>query len=235
MHRPASGRPPPLDGVELPYRPAAVDAFSGITRHKHTWLTCQAVFTLNNLIGSTNAVGGFCGFDPICNGWTDDNPNMSWSLGIWEPEGLIDNNQLLLAFPNSYYTKVYESDYTPTTMGMMEIQPLSEDNHFEHVAQAHPDLYHTQAAEVAFCYACNPIKWWGQLRRASRDLNELYLCHRHRYVSERIVVLLRRYPAGVPLPGTYRTSPHAANNHRVIGGMDNPWTVPVWQKVVEPR
>lgn len=22
-------------------------------------------------------------------------------------------------------------------------------------------MYHTQPAEVAFCYACNPIKWWG--------------------------------------------------------------------------
>ena len=46
-------------------------------------------------------------------------------------------------------------------MGMMELQPMSDDNHFEHIAQAHPDLYRTQAAEVALCYACNPIKWWG--------------------------------------------------------------------------
>ena len=29
--------------------------------------------------------------------------------------------------------------------------------------------------------------------------------------------------------------PHAAGNHRVIGGLENPWTVPVWQKVVEPK
>ena len=29
--------------------------------------------------------------------------------------------------------------------------------------------------------------------------------------------------------------PHAANNHRMIGGMGNPWTIAVWQKVVEPR
>ena len=229
------GQTTTIDGVELPYRPAAVDAFSGITRHKHTWLTCQAVFTLNNLIGSTNAVGGFCGFDPICNGWTDDNPNMSWSLGIWEPEGLIDNNQLLLAFPNSYYTKVYESDYTPTTMGMMEIQPLSEDNHFEHVAQAHPDLYHTQAAEVAFCYACNPIKWWGNYdEQAEIFKNYTYVIGIDMYLNE------SSYFYDVILPECHyleRTEPlpHAANNHRVIGGMDNPWTVPVWQKVVEPR
>ena len=29
--------------------------------------------------------------------------------------------------------------------------------------------------------------------------------------------------------------PHAAGNHRVIGGLEKPWTVPVWQKVVEPK
>ena len=68
------------------------------------------MFTLNNLIGSTNSVGGFCGFDPACNGWTDDNPNMSWHPAVWEPEGLIEYDGLLLGFPGSYYQKIYESD-----------------------------------------------------------------------------------------------------------------------------
>lgn len=110
-----------IDGVTLPYRPAAVDAFSGITRHKHAFHICWAVFTLNNLIGSTNSVGGFCGFDPACNGWTDDNPNMSWHPAVWEPEGLIEYDGLLLGFPGSYYQKIYESDYTPTSMNLMEL------------------------------------------------------------------------------------------------------------------
>ena len=48
-----------IDGVTLPYRPVCVDAFSGITRHKHSFLTCWSVFSLNNLVGATNAVGGF--------------------------------------------------------------------------------------------------------------------------------------------------------------------------------
>ncbi len=29
--------------------------------------------------------------------------------------------------------------------------------------------------------------------------------------------------------------PHFALNHRVIGGLDNPWAVTAWQKVVEPK
>ena len=221
--------------MTLPYRPAAVDAFSGITRHKHAFHICWAVFTLNNLIGSTNSVGGFCGFDPACNGWTDDNPNMSWHPAVWEPEGLIEYDGLLLGFPGSYYQKIYESDYTPTSMNLMELQPLSEDKHFVHVSQANPDLYHTQPAEVAFCYACNPIKWWGNYdEQAEIFKNYNYVIGIDMYLNE------SSYFYDVILPECCYLErseplPHAANNHRMIGGMGNPWTIAVWQKVVEPR
>ncbi len=145
-----------IDGVTLPYRPVCVDAFSGITRHKHSFLTCWSVFSLNNLVGATNAVGGFIGFDPACNGWADNNPQMAFRPGIWEEDGFIEDVSLMLAFPHSYYRKIRESDYTPKTMGMLfELQPMSEDNHFEHVAQAHP-TFTTPRRLVAFCYACKP-------------------------------------------------------------------------------
>lgn len=193
------------------------------------------MFTLNNLIGSTNSVGGFCGFDPACNGWTDDNPNMSWHPAVWEPEGLIEYDGLLLGFPGSYYQKIYESDYTPTSMNLMELQPLSEDKHFVHVSQANPDLYHTQPAEVAFCYACNPIKWWGNYdEQAEIFKNYNYVIGIDMYLNE------SSYFYDVILPECCYLErseplPHAANNHRMIGGMGNPWTIAVWQKVVEPR
>ena len=229
------GQTTTVEGKTLPLRPAAVDGFSGITRHKHAFHACWAVFSLNNLIGSTNAVGGFCGFNPACNGWADNNPNMAYRPSIWEPEGLINNNQLLLAFPNSYYQKIYEGDYTPTTMGMLELQPMSEDNHFEHIAQHDPDMYHTQPAEVALCYACNPIKWWGNYdEQAEIFKNMEYVIGIDMFLNE------SSYFYDVVLPEcTYlersEPLPHAALNHRVIGTMDNPWTVSVFQKVVEPR
>ena len=47
-----------IDGVTLPYRPACVDLFSGITRHKHSMLGCWSVIALNMLVGSANSVGG---------------------------------------------------------------------------------------------------------------------------------------------------------------------------------
>lgn len=224
-----------IDGVVLPYRPACVDAFSGITRHKHAFLTCWAVFSLNNLVGATNSVGGFIGFDPACDGWADGNPQMAFRPGIWEEDGFIEDVSLMLAFPHSYYQEIRESDYTPTTMGMMEIQPMSEDNHFEHVAQAHPELYHTQAAEVAFCYACNPIKWWGNYdEQAEVFKNYKYVIGVDIFLNE------SSYFYDVILPECcylerLEPLPHFALNHRVIGGMDNPWAVTAWQKVVEPK
>lgn len=224
-----------LEGVTLPYRPACVDAFSGITRHKHAFLTCWSVFTLNNLIGSTNAAGGFVGFDPACNGWADDNPQMSFRPTIWEEDGFINDVSLMLAFPHSYYDKIKNSDYTPTTMGMMEIQPISEDNHFEHVAQAHPELYHTQAAEVAFCYACNPLKWWGNYDEQA----EIFKSYKY-VIGIDIFLNESSYFYDIILPEACYLErceplPHFALNHRVIGDLDIPWAVTAWQKVVEPK
>ena len=62
-----------VNGVTLPYRPACADSFSGITRHKHSFLNNWSVMSLNALIGAANSVGGFIGFGTVCHGWADDN------------------------------------------------------------------------------------------------------------------------------------------------------------------
>lgn len=224
-----------IDGVTLPYRPVCVDGFSGISRHKHAFLAHWAVFSLNNLLGSTNSVGGFIGFDVACNGLTDTNSTMSFRPSIWEEDGFIEDVSLMLAFPGSYYKKIRENDYTPTTMGMLELQPLSEDNHFEHIAQAHPELYNTQPAEVAFTYACNPLKWWGNFDEQA----EVFKSYKY-VVGIDLFLNESSYFFDVVLPeASYlersEPLPHFMLNHRVIGGMDNPWAIGVWQKVVEPK
>ena len=67
-----------INGVTLPYRPVAVDVFSGLSRHKHSILNVWSCLMLNELVGSANSVGGFIGFASACNGWTDDNDNASF-------------------------------------------------------------------------------------------------------------------------------------------------------------
>ena len=51
-----------VDGIEVPYRPVAVDTFSGIARHKHGFITHWAILQLNNIVGSTFARGGYLGY-----------------------------------------------------------------------------------------------------------------------------------------------------------------------------
>ena len=140
----------------------------------------------------------------------------------------------MLTFPHSYYRKIRESDYTPKTMGMLELQPMSEDNHFEHVAQAHPDLT-TQAAEVAFCYACNPIKWWGNYDEQA----EIFKSYKY-VIGVDIFLNESSYFYDVILPECcylerLEPLPHFALNHRVIGGLDNPWAVTAWQRLSSRR
>lgn len=51
-----------VDGLTVPYRPVAVDTFSGIARHKHGFLSHWAILQLNTLVGSTFSRGGYLGY-----------------------------------------------------------------------------------------------------------------------------------------------------------------------------
>ncbi len=225
-----------IDGVTLPYRPACVDLFSGITRHKHSMLGCWSVIALNMLVGSANSVGGLIGFDPACNGWTDsDDPYVSWRPSIWEEDGFIEDVSLMLAYPHSYYKIIRERDYTPTDMSMLALQPLGEDAHFFNVAQADPEIYGTTPAKVMFAYGCNPIKWWGNHdEQAEVLMNYEYVIGMDLFLNESSYFYDLIVPEACYLERT-EPLPHFFLNHRVIGGLDIPWTLGVWQKVVEPK
>ncbi|WP_295995408.1 molybdopterin-dependent oxidoreductase [uncultured Adlercreutzia sp.] len=225
-----------IDGKTMPFRPACVDMFSGMTRHKHAFHACWSVIFLNVLVGSANSVGGLLGFDPACNGWTDDaEPYVTWRPAIWEEDGFIEDVSLMLAYPGSYYRNVREFEYVPTDMSMLGLQPIGADAQFFNIAQANPDLYHTQPIKVALYYGCNPIKWWAnhdEMRETMGKLDfivgiDLFL-NDSSYYYDIFLPEANYLERSEPLP-------HFFLNHRVIGGLDVPWTIGVWQKVVEPK
>ncbi len=75
-----------------------VDLFSGLTRHKHAYHACWAVIMLNVIVGAANSVGGLIGFDPACNGITDDPENVvQFRPSIWEEDGFMNDVSLLMA------------------------------------------------------------------------------------------------------------------------------------------
>lgn len=224
-----------IEGKTYRRRGAAVDIFSGLSRHKHSILNAWACLQLNTLIGATNSVGGFIGFATKCHGWADNNPTAGFDLGIWEEDGFIECNSLMIGAPNSFYKIIRERDYTPTTQGLLELQPLSEDGHFVHMAMADPDLYHTTRPRNLFWYACNPIKWWANVEEQVKVYQDMDFI-----VGVDIYLNDMSYFSDIMLPEAcylerYDVLPQFYMNHRMIGSLDTPWTLAMWQPVVEPK
>ena len=225
-----------LDGKTYRRRGAAVDVFSGISRHKHSILNVWSILNLNNLVGATNAVGGFIGFATRCHGWADDNPTAGFDLSIWEEDGFIECNSLMIGAPNSFYKIIRERDYTPTTMGMLDLQPLSEDNHFMHMSMANPDLYHFDyKPKNLFWYACNPIKWWANVEEQVETYRQMdFIAGVDIYLND------MSYFSDIMLPEAcylerYDVLPQFYMNHRMTGSVDTPWTLAAWQPVVPAK
>lgn len=224
-----------IEGKTYRRRGAAVDIFSGLSRHKHSILNVWACLQLNTLIGATNSVGGSIGFATKCHGWADNNPTAGFDLGIWEEDGFIECNSLMIGAPNSFYKIIRERDYTPTTQGLLELQPLSEDGHFVHMAMADPDLYHTTRPRNLFWYACNPIKWWANVEEQVKVYQDMDFI-----VGVDIYLNDMSYFSDIMLPEAcylerYDVLPQFYMNHRMIGSLDTPWTLAMWQPVVEPK
>lgn len=224
-----------LEGKTYRRRGAAVDIFSGLSRHKHSILNVWACLQLNTLIGATNSVGGFIGFATKCHGWADGNPTAGFDLNIWEEDGFIECNSLMIGAPNSFYRLIRENDYTPNNMGMMALQPLSEDNHFVHMAMANPDLYHTSRPRNLFWYACNPIKWWANVEEQVKVYQDMdFIAGVDIYLND------MSYFSDIMLPEAcylerYDALPQFFMNHRMIGSLDTPWTLAMWQPVVPAK
>lgn len=227
-----------VGGVTMPYRPVCVDLFSGLTRHKHAYHACWAVIMLNVIVGAANSVGGLIGFDPACNGITDDPENVvQFRPSIWEEDGFMNDVSLLMAYPGSYYERVRKpiEEYKPTDMSMLALQPLGEDAHFFNLAQCDPDLYGTQPIKAALVYGCNPIKWWGNHDEQIEMLKNLdFIVGVDLFLNE------SSYLYDVFLPEANYLEridplPHMFFNHRVICGLDVPWAYPIMQPVVEPK
>ena len=60
-----------IDGVQVPFRPAAAIAFRGSQGHRNAVYNMLSVTLLNHLIGSADMAGGCLGFNPACDGYPE--------------------------------------------------------------------------------------------------------------------------------------------------------------------
>ena len=61
-----------IDGEELPYRPASVVWYRGLSAHKHAYLNGMAAMLLQTIIGGLDVPGGLMGFEPFAYRATED-------------------------------------------------------------------------------------------------------------------------------------------------------------------
>lgn len=227
-----------VDGLTVPYRPAAVDTFSGIARHKHGFVSHWALLQLNTLVGSIFSYGGYLGYYTMNKyGFYDGDTDHTWEFGIWEEDGLIEDLRMAHGYPvnDSHYEVIRKGDFTPKTETLEELCPLGIDQHFAYISQLNPDLYHTTPCEVAFCMASNPLKNWcnhdyqAELLKSYKWIfgMDLYL-NDSSYFYDLIIpepCYLERYD---PLPLSF-------NNHRVPGLKEVPYIVAGRMPIVPAR
>ena len=114
-----------IDGVEVPYRPAAAIAFRGSQGHKNSTYNMLSIDLLNQLIGGADMVGGCLGFNPACHGYPGTGrlryaPNP-------DPDGMMITGSWLS--PHLPYP--FDTPQPPERMGMQELFPLSMASVFQ--------------------------------------------------------------------------------------------------------
>jgi molybdopterin-containing oxidoreductase family molybdopterin binding subunit len=226
-----------IDGVELPYRPACADSFSGVSRHKHAFHAHWAIQSLNLLVGSACNPGGLIGFGPACNGFTEEYGVPKWRPSIWEEEGLQEQCRMgLMCAPFSFYKQVREDIKTPARRNLLDIMPVNEfDPHFIYVNQLHPEDYGVKPAEFLWIHGGNPLKNWGNQDEMAEFLKSFkFVVSIDLYLNDSTYFADYFMPEAAYLE-RYDIPPNVSFNHHTPGGMDMPWTLSIRQPVVPAK
>lgn len=224
-----------IDGTTLPYRPIAFDCFSGTTRHKHALLNNFAIMSLNALVGSIYAVGGFIGYAAVCRGWTDDNDQAAFAPTVWEEEGLIDHVGMITGGSESFYAELETRDYTPVDATMTSLTPFNADGHFSHISQHDPSYWNTTPSTFLWYQGNNCMKFYANVEE-QEDVYSKF----DGVVGWDIYLNDTSYYADVMIPEAsymerYDILPSNFNNHTTPGGVGVPWTVSLNRPLVPAR
>lgn len=108
-----------IDGVTLPYRPAAAIFFRGAQGHKNSMYNCFAIDLLNHIVGACDVVGGCLGFNPVCYGHPET--KKPYYVPKADRDGLMATGTWML--PHVPYPPA--EPRRPDSIGFVEMFPLS--------------------------------------------------------------------------------------------------------------
>jgi len=108
-----------IQGVDLPYRPAAAIYFRGAQGHKSSLHTCIAIDLLNQVVGSADVPGGCLGFNPVCYG----HPETGRPHYVPRPDH--DGMMITGAWPSPHLPYPLDPPKAPTSISLQQVFPLS--------------------------------------------------------------------------------------------------------------
>lgn len=226
-----------IDGVTMRYRPVSTDFFSGVSRHKHSTLSVQAIMLPNVLVGACNSVGGHIAYAGACNGFAPGNPTVTWRPGLWEKDGLITASGLMALREQSVYQHIEEIADPAGSLDMLSIMPLAIDPHFYFVNQCRPDYYDNGAkpSKMLLAIACNPLKWWGNHDEMADMLRGYdFVAGIDIYLNDSSYFYDLILPEACYLE-RYDIMPNVFNGHHTPGHYGTDWSTDICQPVVAAR
>ena len=107
-----------IEGVTLPYRPAAAIAFRGNQGHRNSVYNFLAVDLLNHLVGAADVVGSCMGFPPVNHGHPDTGrPSYA---PVQTPDGLMEVGSWM----GWHHPYPIHDPQLPQTLGLQAVFPM---------------------------------------------------------------------------------------------------------------
>ena len=158
-----------IDGVELPYRPASVVWYRGLSAHKHSMLNGLAVVLLPTLVGALDVPGGLLGDPYSLKGKTEDREYRCPA----SPEGLIAQGFIGGGRVGGLYPP--RKCRAPETPEMFELIPVGPYGAiFYLLTSEFPEIYKPPPfPEMLIQYHSNMMKTSGPPDVVERFLNRI--------------------------------------------------------------
>lgn len=220
-----------IQGVELPYRPAAAIFFRGAQGHKNSLNNSIAIDMLNHIVGSADLPGGALGFCPVCFG----HPETGKPKYAPRPDkdGLLITGDWLvehLPYPPN-------TPHAPDDVHLMGVFPLSMGNAF--IASPEGEKFWQQfklpyRIEMLINMGANSIMSVGNPKQVETELKKIpYIVSFDLFLNEFTDF------ADLVLPdASYLERLDSMPNGKFIfshpAGIEDDWSWPVRQPVVDP-
>ncbi|MBI4292593.1 MAG: molybdopterin-dependent oxidoreductase [Betaproteobacteria bacterium] len=158
-----------VDGVTLPYRPVAAIAFRGSQGHVNSLYNFFAIDLLNELVGSSDVVGGCLGFNPACHGFPET--GRLRYVPHPDPDGLMIAGMWM----GYHYPYPISDPKVPKRIGLQDLYTMGMMSPFDHSDEGEElrkKFELPYEPEVLLNFGCNLVMSIGNKDQVARALQK---------------------------------------------------------------